>query len=313
MSYNDYTLDEMENAAVNKSKNLKRGIAAGAGILGIGATAAAAVSHYSANYEPESPIEGEDILAGAEAVAYEEAQQEPVTEAPKTQTTHVKHHIVEDKVVGSEPPINLDVEETVVLLDENGEFLTSYDKGNINGMDFVAIDSDNNNRADILAIDENQNGIYEDNEIYQLDNKSYEIGQGRNQTGYVRIGEGEFYKIYDSSEPLGNEHYAYDEHSGEEGIHNDFEDERTGEIYRNDLAQNNLDYNNHGGEQYRAGMENAPELAYNEEPSSDMTFDEQDNLEETYSETVDYGYSEPTDDLASFDSMPESYDDPLLS
>ncbi len=316
MGYNDYQLDEMENAAVNKSKNLKRGIAAGAGILGVGATAAAAAAHYSETDE-EIPLDTEDILAGANAGADEQPQEEPVAEAPKAQSSHVTHHIVEDKVVEPEPQqdeLDIKVNETAILLDENGEMISSYDKGTVNGMDFVAIDSDNNGKADLLAIDENYNGIYEDNEIHELDNKSYEIGQGENLTGYMKTEGGEFVKIYESPNPFLEEQYAYDEyHSGGESIHNDFEDERTGEVYRNDFAENNRDYNNRGGEQYRAEMENAPEIAYNEEPSSEIMYGEPDIIEESYSETIDYGYTEPTDDMASFDVAPESFDDPLFS
>lgn len=344
MGYNDYELDEMENAAVNKSKNLKRGIAAGAGILGVGATAAAAAAHYSATEETELPLDAEDILAGANAGADEAPQEEPVAEAPKAQTTHTTHHIVEDKVVEPEPhheEVDINVNETAILFDENGEVLSSYDKGTVNGMDFVAIDSDNNGKADILAIDENYNGIYEDNEIHELDNNSYQIGQGENLTGYMRNEGGEFVKIYESPNPLLDEQYAYNEqHTGGETIHNDFEDERTGEIYRNDLAENNMDYNNRGGEQYSAGIENAPEIAYNDEPDSGLmygepaipqeSFTEEYSMEESYTESVtpasdyayqeenyadnnDYGYTDPSDDTSAFDATPESFDDINLS
>lgn len=68
-NYDDYQLDEMENAAVNKSKNLKRAGVIGAAVLGVGGTAAYGASQLNNPVEAEETAEltSEDLLAGAEA------------------------------------------------------------------------------------------------------------------------------------------------------------------------------------------------------------------------------------------------------
>lgn len=313
---NDYQLDEMENAAVNKSKNLKRGLVAGAAVVGVGGTAAFGAERIAnANSEDESnELSSDDILAGANAGV--EEQSETVNEESTVKEVHVKHHIVEDPVrninyIEPEPEVN--VEETAVLLDEDGEIISTYDAGTINGKDFLVIDSDLNGKGDILAYDENGNGIYEDNEISQIDNQTYEMGKGEHFNVYAKTEEGEWVKIQESVNP-NQQSYAEDI----DDIHNDFEDEKTGEVYRGDLADRNPDYRNDEARQYSAGMnEESHNEAYAENndeydgmPNIDVTSDTYAYEEETsYEEPIDYGYQDPSEDIASFDGGTDNVDD----
>lgn len=351
-NYEDYQLDEMENSAVNKSKNLKRGLAAGAAVLAAGGTAAYGASEYMAETDSEAPeLTADDLLAGANAGTDDTPQEEPAPAQPAPQQVHVNHHIVTEPVtqapqVPGDPEINVD--ETAFLLDENGEVVSVYDRGTIDGMDWVAIDSDLNGKADLLGIDENRNGVIEDHEIHEVDNKSYSIGQGNMYAGYVRTPDGEVVKIFEEPNPNNERYYAdnepvpYSEDGpSREHIHNDFDDERTGESYHGDLAENNGDYNNRGGEQYSASMEepNQDELIYEPEEitlseESQAFLASRDNGEVSLDEDLesypaesgddytasstedygqeDYGYDDRTDDMASFDSPADSFDDPVV-
>ena len=156
----------------------------------------------------------EDLLAGANAGADDEPQPEAET-APQTTTqeVHVHHHIVEEQPVSPQvnPDPQITVDETAVLLDENGDVVNIYDRGTIDGAEWVAIDSDLNGKADLLGIDENRNGIIEENEIYQMDNKSYDMGQGDKLTAYMRDENGNLVKVYEDDDPHGN-HYADNTH-----------------------------------------------------------------------------------------------------
>lgn len=253
-NYDDYQLDEMEDAAVNKSKNLKRGLLAGAGVLGVGGTAAFAASQMSS--DDEAPLTSEDLLAGANAGAenIEDAQEEATAQDNNTTHETVKevHHtyVVENNggESGSHPgageELDVNVRESSVLFDEEGNIVSTIDAGTVNGKDFMVIDNDLNGKGDVLAYDANGNGVYEDNEIVQLDNNSWEMGKGQEFHAYAQTEDGDIVEVY-VDDPNGKSDIA--------DIHNDFEDERTGEIYENDLAQNNPDYNNE--DQQRAGFE----------------------------------------------------------
>lgn len=289
-NYNDYQLDEMENAAVNKSKNLKRGLAVGAGVLGAGgATALAADALINADTNDAEELTGDDLMAGAEVVENSAAPVESVTV-----NHHVNHHVVQhpeviDDEFVPEPELDVQITETAVLLDEDGNIMSAYDAGKIDGKDFVVIDSDLNGKADILAYDENGNGIYEDHEITQLDNSTYQIGQGDDFKVYAQDPAGNMHIIHEEpNQPFYAEN-AYDNNSVD-GINNDFHDQKDGEFYHNDFADNNPDYNNQGGEQY-AGVD-------------DYTYNE-------VQETPDYGYNDNLDDLAYDTSDPVAFDDPM--
>lgn len=290
-NYEDYQLDEMENSAVEKSKNLKRGLIAGGAILGVGAGAAFAADQIINNTEDSdiSELSSEDLLAGANAGVEEANQEEPKAEQPAAPAPA--------PTPAPEPEPVVDIDETVVVYDEYGNVIEAYDAGTVDGNNFVIYDTDGNGRGDLMAYDENGNGIYEANEIYMLDNKSYELGQGEtgklvvedgfghrevvlqiNPDGTRMVPEDRIWANIDGPEPRNNDI---------SDITNDFEDEKTGEEYHDDLADNNPDYQNEEAEQYSAGVDGVHNDFYAENE-------------------VDYGYDETSSDLASNDTFDEA-------
>lgn len=337
-NYNDYQLDEMENAAMEKRKNLKRGLVAGTAVLGAGGTAAiAAAPIINPDPNPEEVeviLTDDDLLAGANAGAEDQPQQETdSTQQTTTQTVNETREFVIERVetqVIHEP--NVSVDETAVFYDENGDVMMMADQGTIDGVQWIAVDKDLNGKADYIGIDENQNGIIEENEIYAMDNQSFDVGKGNMFAGYSRAADGQFHKDYEVDNHLGK-HVAYNE-GQQEDIHNDWDDERSGERYHDDLAENNIDYNNRGGEQYNASM-SAPEpennyvaheteqyvnngseemYAYSGEQEVYEQFDQDDlgpgegNYVADYESNVAESYDDTTNDWTA-DADDELYDD----
>lgn len=255
-NYDDYQLDEMENAAVDKSRNLKRGLVAGAAVLGVGGTAAFGATKIAGTQmdsEEASELTQEDLLAGADAAVETPDAQQPVQ---TTENVHVYIH--EAETAATEPDeIDLNVEESAILYDEDGYIVGTYDAGKIDGRDFVVIDNDLNGKGDVLAYDANGNGLFEENEIVTIDNRTYDMGQGKEFNIYAQNGSGDFVKINEAPVFTAQRDDLAD-------IHNDFEDEKTGEYYRGDLAENNRDYINDGAEQYSAGMDHTEGDVYAE-------------------------------------------------
>ena len=285
-NYNDYQLEDAENAAVNKSKNLKRGLAVGAAVVGAGAATAFGATKVAegmhSNDEPELTAEDLEAAAqagadGSTADAVKEANQQPTVK----QTTVEVHP--EDKVVDPE----LSVEETALIYDENGDYIGSVDSGTYDGKDFMVLDTDGNGKGDIMAYDENGNGIYEDHEIVYIDNETYDMGQGSRLSAYQQTEDGDVVKIYDQPN-TGRFAQVEPRHEGIDDIHNDFEDEKTGEEYSHDLAENNPDYNNHAEDNnYSAGMS--------------------DDIQNDFTDIEpDYGYNPPADDMTAYN---DSFDD----
>lgn len=297
METNDYQLEDAENAAVERSRNLKRGLAAGAAVLGVGAASAYGASVLSDSDLSDEldvePLTEEDVNDAANAFAEgaiaEDETSQPQYTAPTQET--------DETPVEPEPEITVDpelqVNESAIIYDENGDIMASYDAGTYDGKDFIVVDSDGNGRGDILAYDENGNGIFEDNEIMAIDNETYELGQGEQFAMYQQDEEGNVNQIWQSDNSLFN-HVA--EGNGDmlpgsdiSEINNDFDiDDKTGEVYYNDLAENNPDYDNNGGEQY-AGFE-----------------------DEFNDEMADFGYTDPSSDIASYDTPSDGFDEAAL-
>lgn len=287
-NYNDYQLEDAEDAAVRKSKNLKRGLAIGGAVVGAGAASAYAATTLSGNDEAvDTELTPDDIIGGAQAAAdaanevAEEANAEAAP-APKAQTHKVEHE---------DHKSDINVEESTLLYDEDGNYLGAVDEGTINGKSFTIVDTDGNGKGDIIAYDKNGNGIYEDDEISYMDNKTHIMGQGENVAIYRRDEWGDFDKVQSGPNFGNNQAYFasrdnqdivdYDGKDDIYDIRNDYQDEKTGEVYRDDYAENNSDYYNKAeAEQYTASTDS----------------------------NEDYGYNEH-DDLASYDNgVDESYD-----
>lgn len=280
-NYNDYQLEDAENAAVNKSKNLKRGLAVGAGVVGVGGAAAFAATQLGGNGDSDSDLTAEDLVAGAEAGA-DGAEDAVEKEAP------VQEHHTAKAAPAPEPEPEVDVDQTTIIYDEDGNYIASADEGKIDGKDFMVLDTDGNGKGDIIAYDENGNGIYEDHEIAYMDNETYQMGQGQNVAVYQEDEWGDLVKVADGPNigphPVAGIHHnnTNDFDDDISDIGNDFVDEKTGETYHGDLAENNPDYNNHdNAEQYSASL---------------------DGVEN------DYGYNEPSNDFTAYDES-ASHDD----
>lgn len=282
-NYEDYELEDMENAAVNKSNNLKKaGLAAGAAVLGAGGVYAA--TQFGGGSETDD-VTAEDLLAGADAG---EITDDVVDVAPAQtavqEEVHVHHHHHIDPApaapVEVEPEIKVD--ETALILDEDGNYVSLVDKGTYDGRAFVVLDEDGNGRGDYLAYDENANGVFEEHEIVELDNQSYEMGQGQSQAVYIQDAGGDLHQVDPELlvDPLAQEDNGF--------IHNDFDDEHGKE----DWAFENPDYSNNENHAYSASME-APQ---------------QDNFALDVDEKYDGGI-EATEEVSAsyeYDGMPET-------
>ena len=276
MTNEDYQLEELENAAVNKSNNAKR-IAAAAGLFAAGGAAGYAATHIPMGEEEiEVPDLDEDqsgVDAGANQVHEPEPKPQP-TPQPTQPTPEPEPE---------EPEVTFD--KTTHYYDEDHNLLITEEEGTIDGKKFSLYDVDGDLKADALAYDENGNGVYDDNEFVALEGRN-QIAMGNEATQHEDI----FFATNDPEpepEPITLEPYYIDEEKdyADNTIHNDFEDEKTGESYSHDYAYNNDDYNN--GE-YSAHSSDGSSYAYD---------DAKDDS--------DYGYS----DLAADDTTDDTFDD----
>lgn len=299
MNNEDFQLEELENAAVNKSNNAKRAAAIGATVAGSGAIGAAGMSIYGnqtgeeANNEDQDLLSQEDLDGVAQTGAGQVDGTQPVQEDPAPQT-HSSAPQAPIHQPAPTPPaeqeIDITFDKTTHFYGENNELLMTTEEGKLEGRDFMLVDLDNDQEADILAYDANANGEYEDNEIVALDGSDQiAMGNPTPQHNDVFLAQVEFEPEPDPY--LGDDDgiLVYDDEKyQDDGIHNDFEDEKTGESYNNDYAENNENYNNNGDvDQYSANAE----LAYEDE------------------EIANDDYEEDFDTLASNDSMADDAND----
>lgn len=282
---NDYQLEDAEEAAVNKSKNLKRGLAAGAAILGVGgvsAYGATVLNNENSDVPADEAFSEEELTGAAQAVAEAATEEDAPQEQPKPTPP------APEPVPLPEPEPELTVDESTIVYDEDGNIIATYDTGTYDGKDYIILDTDGNGMGDMVAYDANGNGLYEDNEISYLDNQSYEVGHGNVLAVHQYDEYGNTVEIYRGTNTafhqLTQEGKLVAENPDDEWPTNDFDpDDKTGEVYEHDLAENNPDYENNGGEQYASNEE------YYDEP--------------------DYGYTDPSGDLASYDTPDAGYDD----
>lgn len=272
MATNDYELEEMENSAVKKSENWKKGAAVGAAVLGAGGAVAYGATRVADASSDD--IDSEDLLSGAQAGAVEEENLSQTTtstvEHNTHETIHVIHHVAPE-TPDDTPDVTLN--ESAVLYDEEGNPVAQFDAGTVEGHDFVVVDQDLDGIGDTIGIDINDNGTLESNEIHDISRAGWEMGQSDNKTAYIIDHQGEVDKAGDID--IAHRDDDIDD------IRNDFHDERTGDEYRDDLAENNPDYRNHEEvDHYSASAEDhgTQEYARNEsypedygEPATDYT------------------------------------------
>ena len=290
MTNEDYQLEELENAAVNKSNNAKR-IAAAAGLVAAGGGAAFAATQIpfgSDNEQVETLTEDDlDNLAETGANQVEEPEVAPQTE---------HHHHPRTDNVQTPPPAETDndtsvtFDSTTQFYDEDNNLVGTMEEGTIDGRQFKLLDVDGDLRADYLAYDADGNGIINDDEIVELyGNDQIAMGHATSHHDVVFVETTDpvepIYPI-DPIEPI--DIYEKDD-VADNNIHNDFDDEKTGEVYSHDYAENNEDYNNNGDiDNYSAGMSEESDYAY-----------------EDYKDESDYDYN----DFAENDTTDDMFDD----
>lgn len=271
-------IEDYEDLAVRKSKMAKKTALGAAGVVGVGAIAGGTAYAATAGDDTiEDAVTTDDLINGADTGM----EMQPVEEAPAPQTT--------TQYVQVQQPAPEPESETEITWDEatnyyvDGEKVISTESGTVDGHNFTIVDFDGDDHADLIAVDSNNNGRYDDNEIMELSpsdhvHMGHETAKTTNEQFYANIDSPRGYSPESES-------YAY---NGGEPIHNNFEDEKTGENYYGDYAENNPDYNpradvdygeNNGqylAEDYRysenesyAGIE----LAENDEPNVDVQDD----------------------------------------
>jgi hypothetical protein len=282
MTNEDYQLEELENAAVNKSNNAKR-IAAAAGLLVTGGAAGYAATNITTG-DVEEPIETlteEDLESvadtGANQVQEPEVKPQPVQ--PQTQPA---------TPVQPTPPaqdeVDVSVDKTTHYYDENKNLVMPTEEGTVKGQQFKLVDVDGDMRADILAYDADGNGVINEDEIVELSGKD-QIAMGHATAQH----DDQFIAIHDPEPEPYIEPYDINEEKdyADNTIHNDFEDEKTGETYSHDYAENNDDYNNGDVEHYSAESSDGSDYAYEDEGKEESDYEyndlaENDTTEDTF-------------------------------
>ncbi len=282
MKNEDYQLEELENVAVNKSNNAKR-IAAAAGLLATGGAAG-----YAANSIPmdgaEEPVETlteEDLESvantGANQVQEPEVKPQPVQPQPQPATPVQPATPAQDEV-------DVSFDKTTHYYDENNNLVMTTEEGTVNGQQFKLVDVNGDMRADFLAYDADGNGVINEDEIVELSGKD-QIAMGHATSQH----DDQFVALHEPEPYI--EPYNIDEEKdyADNNIHNDFEDEKTGETYSHDYAENNEDYDNGEVEHNSAETSDDSDYAYEEE----------------FKDENDYEYN----DLADNDTTDDTFDD----
>lgn len=283
-------VDDYENMAVQKSNNAKR-VAAGAALFVGGAAVAggaayAATGHDTPDVIDDSPLTAEDVVEGGnvgndyqpevhnettERVVYVEKYEEPSNDQNSEQT--------------NETQVTWD--EKTVVYDEDGNVVGSVESGTIQGHNFALFDVDGDNHADYLAIDADGNDQFDDNEIVKYDVSDH-VHMGHETAHTKEIHNNNQYILVED----GGEDIARND-DDREIIHNNFEDEKTGESYNGDYAENNRDYN-----------PNADMDSYGNSDNYLTENDRYDGYDDSYSPNVDEQYLAENDDEES-----EPYED----
>lgn len=231
MSEKDFQLEELENAAVNKSNNAKR-IAAAAGIaaLGGGTALAAKAAADSMNH----PTEEIEALTEEDLQNVAETGSEQVPEAQSV----VKQEVVIENDPQPETPTedqaNIEFESRTMIVDEDLNVKASVLDGTIDGRNFQLQDLDGDGEADVIKIDADDNGIYTSDETVLLTSNDH-ISMDQDVHNNTVIIEPNPW-----DEPTPDPWLVVEN----DDIENDFLDEKTGEVYENDYAENNENYVN---------------------------------------------------------------------
>lgn len=278
---NPMNVEDYENMAVRESNNAKR-VAAGAALF-VGGAAVAGGAAYAATNDPkpdeDNTLTVDDIVDGGNVGnEYQpEAQPEPKTE----RIIYVEKQ--PEPEPEPEPEDSLTWEEQTVIYDRNGNVVMSEETGQYNGHKFALIDADGDDHADFLAIDVDDNGRFDDNEFVKYEVSDHvHMGHdtpNKKEIYYDLTNNPEQELEKDDDDILGND-------GDEEIIYNNFEDEKTGEDYSGDYAENNNDYNPNADVNEYAGTYTEENDGYLEE---EMISDDSEDFEDEYeNEESDY-------------------------
>lgn len=238
-------VEDYEDKAVQKSNVAKRVAVGGAAFVGGAALAGGAA--YAAGKSPaeeqtEEALTTEDIMAGAEAGG--EAQPEEVQPQPQQTVTTERVVVVEKPAAETYQEEAKEAEGPEITWDETTNIyvgdqkVAQIERGTIDGSDFALIDGNADGRADVLAVDANNNKQFDQDEFVAITPED-NIYMGH-QTAQVNN------NYYEPQNEGGYDPYGGTDNNlamNEEPIRNDFEDEKTGEEYHGDFAENNPDYN----------------------------------------------------------------------
>lgn len=229
----NYQIEDLENEACKKSNAAKR-VLAGAGLAAAGAGAAFAATQYVPDAEPETILTADDLVDTVTDGVTENDMPEAAPEEAAPEEVHVYHHTVEEKPAEPAEP-DVDFNNTTAFHNQDGELIASVDEGTIDGTDFALYDVDGDGKADFMAYDANGNHTYERNEIINVENEHIYM-QDTDEGLHVMVNTGDETEWIVDPDPMEDDII--------EDIHNDFTDEKTGEVYSDDLAEDNSDYRN---------------------------------------------------------------------
>lgn len=282
MTNEDYQLEELENAAVNKSNNAKRAAAAAALLAAGGAAgyAATTIPMGSAEEEPVETLTEEDLEGVADTGAKQ--VQEPVMKHDTAQQTTQKVAPTEP-AQKAEDEVDMSFDKTTHYYDEDNNLVMTTEEGTINGRQFQLVDVDGDKRADMLGYDNDGNGVINQDELYAL-SEDEKIPMGHATPKHDDV----FLAINDPEPEPYIEPYDIDQEKdyADNNIHNDFENEKAGESYSHDYAENSGNYNNNADvESYSAGSN---DYAYEEDVKDEEDYDYNDLAEnETTEDSLD--------------------------
>lgn len=294
--YNDYQLEEMEKSAVNKSTMAKRAIA-GAGLLAAGAATAYGAEQLmdDGHNVATEPVQQSDLASGAAAGAVGEGVTEQPQSQPEPQTVHTEEtvHVEVHPAPQPEQEPEMQFETTTHMYDNEGNLVGSVDEGTYDGHHFAVVDQDGDGRADVLWYDENGDGKISQNELADVSDSGYVMGSHGGAHLDYNVDEDRY--MADAHE-VGGHTDGGDVADIDNDYREDLQNEKSGEVYRDDLAQNNPDYNPKGDvDSYRAGTDEDTLVAKEDAFDGESHGEEYALNDEDSSEYVD-GLPYPIDD-----------------